>query len=303
MNRWPFTLFRHSKAPGNGARREYDRAELQHELGAPSNRGGVKEALPLICPATFRDDYRKNDNVERVSLLGLDIDEPQTDPSDCIDRLSRALGGVEVFACSTFSSEPGKYRLRALVPYDRPATAAEHRASWSAVAWLLREDAGIVVDRSCSDPSRGFFIWAIPPNNTYWSTHIDGNEWPVSLAARIEEEQRASERRAREQAARTSVANVPTQMKMTRARAYLAKCEPAIQGSGGSRATFVAAARLVHWLELSGDDALALMMTEYNPRCVPPWTESDLRRKVQEAAAKARDFETGKALHAPRRRS
>ena len=40
-------------------------------------------------------------------MLGLDLDEWQADPAAYVARASAALGGVEVFAYSTFSSEPG----------------------------------------------------------------------------------------------------------------------------------------------------------------------------------------------------
>jgi len=75
----------------------------------------------------------------------------------------------------------------------------------------------------------------------------------------------------------TSSANV-----LVRARAYLEKMPPAIQGEHGDARTFRAAAVLVRDLGLSDDDALALL-GEWNARCVPPWTEDDLRVKLARA--------------------
>jgi hypothetical protein len=68
-----------------------------------------------------------------------------------------------------------------------------------------------------------------------------------------------------------------------RARLYLASCDAAISGSGGHNATLHAAHALVVGFGLNDADALSLLMNEYNPRCVPPWTERELRHKVESA--------------------
>lgn len=67
-----------------------------------------------------------------------------------------------------------------------------------------------------------------------------------------------------------------------RARNYLAKIPPAISGQGGSKITFHAACVLVKGFALSIDDALPLL-SEWNLRCEPPWTDSDLRHKLNDA--------------------
>lgn len=66
-----------------------------------------------------------------------------------------------------------------------------------------------------------------------------------------------------------------------RARAYLSKLPPAIAGQGGHSATFAAACRLVEF-GLGADDALDLL-SEWNQNCQPPWTERDLRHKLNDA--------------------
>ena len=68
-----------------------------------------------------------------------------------------------------------------------------------------------------------------------------------------------------------------------RARSYLARMEEAISGQGGHSTTFKAACVLVHGFALSVEEALPLML-EYNERCVPPWTEKELRHKLTDAA-------------------
>jgi putative DNA primase/helicase len=70
-----------------------------------------------------------------------------------------------------------------------------------------------------------------------------------------------------------------------RARAYLEKLAPAVAGQNGHGQTFDAAGALILGFDLSQSDAL-LLLKEYNQRCDPPWTDSELEHKLQEATEK-----------------
>ena len=72
-----------------------------------------------------------------------------------------------------------------------------------------------------------------------------------------------------------------------RARAWLAKLPPAISGQGGHQATWEAALGLVRGFGLGADDALDLLLQDFNPRCTPAWSEKELRHKVDSAARQA----------------
>jgi len=72
-----------------------------------------------------------------------------------------------------------------------------------------------------------------------------------------------------------------------RARAYLDKIDGAVAGQGGHDATYKAALALVRGFALPESTALSLMQ-EYNARCVPPWSEKDLARKVSQACKSER---------------
>ncbi len=68
-----------------------------------------------------------------------------------------------------------------------------------------------------------------------------------------------------------------------RAKKYMAKVPPAIEGAGGDTQTFAAARSLAGWVlkGLSQSDAWSLFC-DYNRRCDPPWDEARLRRKFDQ---------------------
>jgi hypothetical protein len=74
----------------------------------------------------------------------------------------------------------------------------------------------------------------------------------------------------------------PRRSLIDRVRKYLDKCEPAVSGEGGHNAAFAVACVLMHGFALEPDFAYPLF-AEWNARCIPPWSEHDLRRKLREA--------------------
>jgi hypothetical protein len=82
-----------------------------------------------------------------------------------------------------------------------------------------------------------------------------------------------------------------------RARRYLAAIPPAIMGRHGDAATFRACCRLVRGFNLGDDDAL-FILNEWNARCEPPWSEDELRKKIQAARRYGRE-PVGGLLTAP----
>jgi hypothetical protein len=77
-----------------------------------------------------------------------------------------------------------------------------------------------------------------------------------------------------------------------RVTAYMAAMPPAISGQGGHDQTLKAATALVRGFALSADDAW-LFLLSYNTRCQPPWTEAELRHKLDEAISLPFDKPTG----------
>lgn len=126
----------------------------------------------------------------------------------------------------------------------------------------------------------------------------DGEEWALrcELAAielraeelrRRREAQRARVKRERESLdsrLQRTAASGPPKSTLDRARAWLTKREPAVEGQGGDRHTFVTCCQMVRDFELSEADALEAL-TDWNATCRPPWGDDDLRQKIAAAAA------------------
>jgi RepB DNA-primase N-terminal domain len=73
-----------------------------------------------------------------------------------------------------------------------------------------------------------------------------------------------------------------------RARRYLARVPPAIAGEHGDVHTYRVCCRLVRGFALSDHEALTVL-TEWNARCRPPWTESELEDKLRRARRYGRE--------------
>lgn len=68
-----------------------------------------------------------------------------------------------------------------------------------------------------------------------------------------------------------------------RISSYLAKMEPAVSGQGGHNQTFKVACVLIRYFGLSQEEAMPFIRA-YSERCMPPWSEKELRHKIKSAA-------------------
>ncbi|MDB5350170.1 MAG: hypothetical protein JWN86_1417 [Planctomycetota bacterium] len=80
--------------------------------------------------------------------------------------------------------------------------------------------------------------------------------------------------------------------RIVRATAYLARIAPAISGQDGHGQTFDAACALIKGFNLSIGIARPIL-TDWNTRCVPPWSEHEIEHKLQQADTKADDKPRG----------
>jgi hypothetical protein len=81
-----------------------------------------------------------------------------------------------------------------------------------------------------------------------------------------------------------------------RAAAYLERCPPALSGQGGHDQTFEVARAIVYGFDLGAATGFDILWQHFNSRCVPPWSETELRHKCSEADTKPFDKPRGYLL-------
>jgi hypothetical protein len=161
-----------------------------------------------------------------------------------------------------------------ILPFSRLVTPEEYQAIWAALA---PND----VDQAPKDPSRFWFMPGSPSEHTFEARWMQGD--PLDPDAILAQ--------AKTVAPATAPVYRPPPREVgaeERASAYLAKMPPAISGSGGHTALWQAALALVRGFGLNETTAFAMLMSEYNPRCQPPWRERELVHKVRDAANAAK---------------
>lgn len=252
-----------------------------------------KHDAPGLSLATYEGDRRALARVEAVYAVGLDLD----DGVDWDELLGR-FGGGATFLHTTWSSTPECIRARVFLLLSRPVTADEYRRVYASIVSVC-EDAGLVVDRAASDPSRLWFLPSIPPGGAYrYSVGVGG---PVDVEAMLAKVPVPAPPAPTVPSAPSANGSGRGADLETRAAAYLARCEPAISGQGGHRVTFLIAQRLVRGFSLDEGTAFRLLCS-WNATCQPPWSEWELRRKIRQAAEHGRHA-VGDLRDADRRRA
>ena len=157
-----------------------------------------KTKLPGWAPATFANDTRAKEGVERVSLLAYDVDNATS--ADKIEAALRSIG-CEAFAHPSPSSTPTTQRWRVLLRASRHIMPAEFPAAWDAARSLLARQ-GVAVDSATRDPSRLWFVPCDLAEGPFETIAIDGAPLDVdgliAATATPEPEPRASEAAASE---------------------------------------------------------------------------------------------------------
>lgn len=188
------------------------------------------------------------------------------------------------------------YRLVYLLPEPVVLNGPEDADGWSlryvAYAAYLEREFGIVADLACKDWSRLYRLphatrepWGPPERLEIIGDSRSIGTWVCEIPSLAELKGRpAAARRAAPAVAASLPHLLGSDEQGRRARAYLAKMPGGVCGEHGSIPCFRAACVLIHGFGLSQDDAFALLRAEYSPRCTPPWSEKELRHKVEDAA-------------------
>lgn len=230
---------------------------------APIHRGW--QCLPKQTPAQLEQWYRAGLNIglhtgrvvgAAFGIVVVDCDSPEA-ARYCARRLplppvrSRTASGFHLF-------------------YRHPGGAVEipNRAHIDGTKLDLRGDGGNIVLPPSVHP--GGFVYE--PRGD-WSA-AGFAKLPVFDPAwfpRPPETRREAVRLAR----------TPT---VDHARIALAKMQPSFSGQGGDKCLWTAALMLAVRFRLGEDDIAALLLSDFNGRCEPPWSEARIRYKAREAA-------------------
>ena len=90
----------------------------------------------------------------------------------------------------------------------------------------------------------------------------------------------------------TAPRSVPASSPVERARAFLQRVDSAVSGQRGDLLTFRVCCRIVRGFDLSDDEAVSVL-SEWNARCEPPWSEHELRQKITNARRYGREPQGG----------
>lgn len=252
----------------------------------------------MWSPATFTGDYCRLANVERAYMLGVDLDRGDCTPEQAADLCGDTLAWIH----ATKSSTPARPRLRVLYPLARPVDSGEYYLVWLAVEKLYLE-AGHKPDNATKDPSRRWYLPCRPAEGEPVFFGVGDVELDVDAVLANSKstwnlnEARPEQKRGVENGNTMLPVSVDRDRRLRRARAWLARRDPAITGQRGGTWTFVTAMKL-RAFGLTESEAFEMLWHEFNPRCVPPWREPGLRRKVSEAFTRGRVVEAGSMLEA-----
>ena len=251
------------------------------------------EAWWSVC--TFNTDYRKGEKWCTAIAVAIDLDYHDEDgkhaaiPPDVAARAVEALGELP----NVIHDTPRGLRvvlvlgslITDLVTFASAGRGAVHLVG-RALGVLIRECGGLRIDPTVTK-DRARFVYT--PCAT-----VDGVErhgevrvmrlepWPVEFLVSHDPGDLRSAAVYVGQKGNGRATPMPENAK--RASAYLAKIQGAVSGNGGHDQTWSAALAVVRGFSLTPEVAFDLLAREYNPRCTPPWTEKELRHKVEDAS-------------------
>lgn len=141
-------------------------------------------------PATFAADRRAKAGVEAVHALVLDYEAPEGEPHTPVDDALDLWAGSLGLLHTSYSHSPERHRYRLVLALSRAVSAQEYPVLWRWAASRCAE-AGHSIDEACRDPSRLWFLPAVPPGGeaSYFCRRLDGGPLDVD-AALAEQRQR-----------------------------------------------------------------------------------------------------------------
>jgi hypothetical protein len=249
--------------------------------------------LPLWAPTIWPNDNRSEGNHPiEVCALVLDLDHGATlsggvgaiqdGPMACLHTSFQHQRDVRIKDARTKETTTivREDRFRLVFPLSTPVAVARYGVVWRSAERWMREAHGLVIDGQAKNAGRCWFVPGHAPGCRFEAHRRDGDlldpwelveKWPTLREAGPLPPPRKTQPEPREAS------------KLKRASAYLARMPESVSGQNGHRDLFKAALVLVKGFQLDPDDAHALLMREFNPRCQPEWSEKEIARKVRQA--------------------
>jgi len=143
-----------------------------------------KGKIPAMSPGILIQgaEQRKNTSVEKVTLLGIDLDQGRADFDHVWKRIHET--GVSALVHTTWSHlQAGKgERWRALIELTEYIPVKDWPRFWRAAMLMFCGDADgrLRADRACSDPARVYYVSGVAPGceSTYQAHRIKGVPLP-----------------------------------------------------------------------------------------------------------------------------
>lgn len=284
------TLFGGALDNPRGKRRDLKWSRLFYEFSNPIEYTG---SVPGWSPAVFTGDHRAQESVEKSGAVVFDYDgikshdgitEQRTTIDDAVRIWDRVYGCLH----TTKRHTAEKHRFRVILPLSRAVSGEE----MALINWLLAKRAGHI-DRCGLDIARR---WEMPSRQDgvdYECIPLAGKLLNADSLVRLARARKAVADQLESEARAARLASLDSgdgANALKRASAYIARIEPAISGSGGHSTLFRVVRKCVDGFGLSDDEAMDLIIAEYNPRCQPPWKSKEIWHKIQQARKHSGDL-------------
>ena len=248
----------------------------------------LKKELPSVTFAGTFSRRAKAALVKSSGLLVLDLDKISDDAFESIQSKATATP----FVVLAFVSPSGNgYKIIIRIGDD----PAEYERYFRAACRWAADVLGIEPDQSGKDISRLCFLCSDPqayfnPNATVFP--VDKYNPPAPK----------TRQNATVRATRPLNKNAAAHI-FERARKYLAAMPPAVSGQNGHDTFFTATNAIVHGFALGDTYEARVLIDEYNRRCEPPFSASEVRHKIESAIEHPPEKPTGWLLNDDRSRT
>jgi hypothetical protein len=267
-------------------------ARLRHEA---THGTGAKKNAPLWAPIACHG-FAYDKDVSHITALVLDYDAGSLDLQTASQQLQES--GLAFLLHDSPSATSTHHKWRLVLPLSTPVLPTQWNQLYLAAArlvgaYLLPPSESF--DLSCHNPAhRWFFPWRRDKQQPLRRVLSgEGATFDIEkLAAPIHKPKLVIHKQ-------TSPFPLERTDATERARRYLGSMDAAISGQGGHNQTFRAARTLVLDFNIDTETAFQLLRDDFNPRCVPPWSDKELRHKVE--SANKLQGQRGKLFAEPRR--